>query len=92
MSYRSFAAPVIAGLPAGTFDVVVTGDMVSQGKPHPEPYLTAAAMLGVEPTRALAIEDSNTGATSAEAAGMVVLAVPNHVPSSKARDACSPIR
>jgi HAD superfamily hydrolase (TIGR01509 family) len=80
MSYRSFAAPVIAGLPHGTFDVVVTGDMVSQGKPHPEPYLTAAAMLGVDPANALAIEDSNTGATSAEAAGLAVLAVPNHVP------------
>ena len=80
MSYRRFAAPILAGLPEGTFEVVVTGDMVTQGKPHPEPYLTAAATLGVDPVRTLAIEDSNTGARSAEAAGCTVLVVPNHVP------------
>ena len=50
------------------------------GKPHPEPYLKAAADLGVEAGDCLAIEDSNTGAKSAEAAGCVVLCVPNHVP------------
>lgn len=80
MSYRRFAAPILAGLPVGTFEVVVTGDMVTRGKPHPEPYLTAAATLGVDPARTLAIEDSNTGARSAEAAGCTVLVVPNHVP------------
>ncbi len=80
MSYRRFVAPILAGLPAGTFDVVVTGDTVSQGKPHPEPYLKAAAQLGVDPERTLAVEDSNTGTRSAEAAGCTVLVVPNHVP------------
>jgi len=60
--------------------VVVTGDAVTQGKPHPEPYLKAAAVLGVPPAATLAIEDSNTGARSAEAAGCTVLVVPNHVP------------
>jgi beta-phosphoglucomutase-like phosphatase (HAD superfamily) len=58
----------------------VTGDSVTVGKPHPEPYLTAAGLLGVEPWACLAIEDSNTGAKSAEAAGCTVLVVPNHVP------------
>jgi HAD superfamily hydrolase (TIGR01509 family) len=80
MSYRRFVLPVLDALPAGTFDVVVTGDAVSQGKPHPEPYLKAAALLGVVPGDALAIEDSNTGARSAEQAGCTVLVVPNHVP------------
>ena len=80
MSYRRFVAPVLRALPEDTFEVVVTGDSVSQGKPHPEPYQKAAAILGVDPTRAVAIEDSNTGARSAEAAGCRVLVVPNHVP------------
>jgi HAD superfamily hydrolase (TIGR01509 family) len=80
MSYRRFVAPVLAGLPDGTFEVVVTGDAVSQGKPHPEPYEKAAAFLGVDPADTIAIEDSNTGARSAEAAGCRVVVVPNHVP------------
>ena len=80
MSWRSFVAPVLAALPTGTFDAVVTGDVVSQGKPHPEPYLKAARDLGVDPADCLAIEDSNTGARSAEAAGCTVVVVPHHVP------------
>jgi HAD superfamily hydrolase (TIGR01509 family) len=80
MSYERFVAPVLAALPAGTFAAVVTGDAVTVGKPHPEPYLTAARLLGVAPRHCVAIEDSNTGAKSAEAAGCVVLVVPNHVP------------
>lgn len=80
MSYERFVAPILARLPAETFRVVVTGDRVEQGKPHPEPYLTAAAALGVRPERCLAVEDSNTGTKSAEAAGCLVLVVENHVP------------
>ena len=80
MSYERLVAPVLAQLPKGTFDVVVTGDAVERGKPHPEPYLHAARLLGVDPARCLAIEDSNTGARSAEAAGCLVLVVENHVP------------
>jgi HAD superfamily hydrolase (TIGR01509 family) len=80
MSYERFVAPVLAGLPKGTFDVVVTGDSVSPGKPHPEPYLHAARLLGVDPMACLAIEDSNTGARSAEAAGCTVVVVENTVP------------
>ncbi|GAA4364619.1 HAD family phosphatase [Nocardioides caricicola] len=80
MSYDRFVAPILAQLPPETFRVVVTGDRVAQGKPHPEPYLTAAAALGLDPAECLAIEDSNTGAKSAEAAGCLVLVVENHVP------------
>lgn len=80
MSYQRFVAPVLAALPEGTFAAVVTGDTVTVGKPHPEPYLRAAAQLGVRPEDCLAIEDSNTGAKSAVAAGCTVLVVPNHVP------------
>jgi HAD superfamily hydrolase (TIGR01509 family) len=80
MSYRRFVAPILAGLPDDTFEVIITGDAVTRGKPHPEPYQKAAAVLGVPTRRTLAIEDSNTGAKSAEAAGCTVLVVPNHVP------------
>ncbi len=80
MSYERFVAPVLDALPPGTFATVVTGDRVTVGKPHPEPYLRAAAELGVRAEDCLAIEDSNTGAKSAEAAGCTVLVVPNHVP------------
>lgn len=80
MSYRRFVEPMLRALPADTFEVIVTGDSVSQGKPHPEPYEKAAALMGVDPADTLAIEDSNTGARSAEAAGCTVLVVPNHVP------------
>lgn len=80
MSYQRFVQPMLDALPAGTFDVVVTGDTVTHGKPHPEPYLKAARLLGLAPADCLAIEDSGTGARSAEAAGCRVLAVPNHVP------------
>ena len=80
MSYRRFVAPILAALPADAFETVVTGDAVTRGKPHPEPYLTAAHLLGVDPADCLAIEDSNTGARSAETAGCTVLVVENHVP------------
>jgi len=80
MSYQRFVAPILAQLPPETFRVVVTGDQVEFGKPHPEPYLTAAAALGVPPEHCVAIEDSNTGAKSAEQAGCLVLVVENHVP------------
>ncbi len=79
MSYQRFVAPILAHLPPETFRVVVTGDQVDRGKPHPEPYLTAAAALGIEAEDCIAIEDSPTGATSAAAAGCQVVVVPNHV-------------
>lgn len=80
MSYRAIVEPLLRKLPADTFDVVVVGDEVSDGKPHPAPYLTAARLLRVEPTDCIAIEDSPTGAASAGAAGCRVLAIPHHVP------------
>ncbi|MQT15269.1 HAD family hydrolase [Segnochrobactrum spirostomi] len=47
-------------------------DDVGAGKPDPEPYLTAATRLGLEPGRVLAVEDSRSGALSARAAGLFV--------------------
>ena len=79
MSWRSLADAVLGALPEGTFDVVVTGDEVSHGKPHPEPYRAAARLLGVSPEDCVAIEDSPTGVRSAVAAGVPTLAVPHVV-------------
>jgi HAD superfamily hydrolase (TIGR01509 family) len=58
------------------FDVVVCGDEVRMPKPDPEPYRTAAELLGVPIGACVAIEDSPTGMASAVAAGAAVLAVP----------------
>ncbi len=59
------------------FDLIVAGDDVANSKPHPDPYLTAAAGLGQEPAHCLALEDSPTGVRSALAAGCVVIAIPH---------------
>jgi len=55
--------------------VMVTGDRVTKGKPHPEPFLTAAQGLGVDPARCLVFEDAPAGITSARDAGCMVVAV-----------------
>jgi HAD superfamily hydrolase (TIGR01509 family) len=80
MSWQRFVDPILAQLPPDAFSTVVTGDRVSLGKPHPEPYLLAAAELGLTADECVAIEDSDTGATSAAAAGCAVVCVPHHVP------------
>lgn len=59
------------------FDVVVTGCMVTDPKPAPDPYLLACAELGIDSFAAVAVEDSVTGATAAVAAGGRVLYVPS---------------
>jgi HAD superfamily hydrolase (TIGR01509 family) len=66
------------------FAVTVCGDEVSHPKPHPEPYLLAAQLLGVDPFHCVAIEDSPLGIAAAEAAGCVVLAIPSEVSVSPA--------
>jgi len=65
-----------AGL-MGCFRVTVSGEEVARGKPAPDVYMLAAAALEVEPSQAVAVEDSSTGLRAAAAAGMVVIAVPN---------------
>jgi HAD superfamily hydrolase (TIGR01509 family) len=62
------------------FTASVCGDEVRHGKPAPDPYRRAAELLGVDPGRCLAVEDSPTGALAAERAGAAVLVVPCEVP------------
>ena len=61
------------------FSSIVGGDAVRQSKPHPEPYLTAAAALQHAPNECWAIEDSDNGVRSAHAAGFRVIQVPDLV-------------
>ncbi|GAA1854792.1 HAD family hydrolase [Microlunatus capsulatus] len=78
-SYRVLLDAALSQLPAGTFAVSVAGDEVTQGKPHPEPYEKACEALGVDARRCVVIEDSVTGARSGNAAGCLVVGVPNRV-------------
>ena len=80
MSMKRMAESVVNQIPFKAFDVIVAGDMVTHGKPHPEPYLMAAELLGVAPKDCVAFEDSLTGLTSAEAAGTKAVGVVNIVP------------
>jgi sugar-phosphatase len=54
--------------------VLVTADLITRGKPDPEPFLLGARELGVDPARCLALEDAPSGISSARAAGMPVVA------------------
>lgn len=84
MSWRRLAVAVLDAAPDGVFVGSITGDEVVHGKPAPEPYLAAAASLGLTPERCLAIEDSPTGIESAVAAGCATVAVPHIVPVGEA--------
>lgn len=83
-TFRDLVTVALRTIGPHYFDAVVTGDEVTHNKPHPESYLRAAALLGVEPGRCVAIEDSPTGSTSALRAGCTVLAVPSEVPVAPA--------
>ncbi len=66
------------------FDVLITGDMVEHGKPHPETFLKAAAHLGVAPEECIGVEDSFNGVRAISAAGMVTVMVPDlHEPTEE---------
>jgi len=53
---------------------LVTADQVTRGKPHPEPFLAGAALLGVAPADCVVLEDSSSGAEAGRAAGCTVVA------------------
>jgi HAD superfamily hydrolase (TIGR01509 family) len=80
MSWRRMAEAIAERAGFEAFDVVVAGDEVEHGKPHPEAYLRAATELGVDITACVAIEDSEVGVAAAVASGAATVAVPSHVP------------
>jgi HAD superfamily hydrolase (TIGR01509 family) len=66
----------LAGL-RDAFRVVVGAEEVARGKPSPDVYLRACELLGADPRRSVAVEDSSNGIRSGHAAGMRVIAIPN---------------
>jgi beta-phosphoglucomutase len=68
---------------ADLFEVIVTGDQVSRGKPAPEPYLTAADRLGLPPAECLVVENAPLGIRSAQAAGMRCVALETTLPADR---------
>ncbi|CCQ46315.1 HAD-superhydrolase, subIA, variant 3 family protein [Pseudarthrobacter siccitolerans] len=85
MSEGPLAREVVASLPRPYFEVVVTGDTVAQGKPHPEAYLKAVELLReTDPDLSLehcvALEDSTPGVAAAVASGVATVAIPHIVP------------
>jgi len=62
------------------FGCIVAGDHVKRGKPHPEPYLTAAKDMGVRPSQCVVIENAPFGVESAKKAGMFCIAVTTGLP------------
>jgi HAD superfamily hydrolase (TIGR01509 family) len=78
-SYRVLLDAVLERLPEGSFAVSVGGDEVVKGKPHPEPYEKACRLLDVDARSCVVLEDSATGARAGNAAGAVVVGIPNVV-------------
>lgn len=62
------------------FDVMITGDDVKKGKPHPEPYLKAIKSLKIKKTEAIVIENAPYGIESANRAGLKCLAIETSLP------------
>lgn len=71
---------VLRTLGAEVFRTTVADGETDRSKPHPDPYLEAAARLGLPPGACLVVEDSPTGIAAAEAAGCRVVAVPSAAP------------
>ena len=85
MSEGPLAREVVVSLPRPYFEVVVTGDTVAQGKPHPEAYLKAVDLLREEDPdltihHCVALEDSAPGVAAAVASGVATVAIPHIVP------------
>ncbi|NUU31703.1 HAD family phosphatase [Arthrobacter sp. C9C5] len=85
MSHRHIVGDILNHFPADSFELAVTGDMVSQGKPHPEAYETAFRRLErirpqLSSRRVIAIEDSLPGTRAARAAGLPTIGVPHLAP------------
>ena len=81
-------AILAAGGLRDAFRAIVGANDVSQGKPHPEPYLKAAGLLaahapGLRPEDCVVFEDSMPGIAAARAAGMKVVAVTNSYPAAR---------
>ncbi|WP_332761228.1 HAD family hydrolase [Pseudarthrobacter sp.] len=85
MSEEPLAREIVASLPKPYFEFLVTGDTVTQGKPHPEAYLKAVELLqeadpDLTVDHCVALEDSAPGVAAAVASGVATVAIPHIVP------------
>ena len=85
MSEAPLAREIVASLPKPYFEFLVTGDTVTQGKPHPEAYLTAVGLLQEQDPElglkhCIALEDSVPGVAAAVASGVLTIAIPHIMP------------
>lgn len=74
-SYRVLVDAVLASAGPGRFGVSIAGDEVDRAKPHPEPYLRAADLLGVPIGACVVVEDSASGLAAGHAAGAHLVAL-----------------
>jgi HAD superfamily hydrolase (TIGR01509 family) len=84
---RTIVTSLISKFYPDIFDAIVSGEDVKYGKPDPEPYITAASMLGVDPKDCIVIENAPLGVLSAKNAGMYCVAVPTYLSPDKLKDA-----
>lgn len=85
--HRTLATRRLAAVGLPVPEVLVCGDEVRHGKPHPEGYRTGAERLGVVPSACVAVEDAPPGIAAARAAGMAVVAVTVTHDPAELRDA-----
>jgi HAD superfamily hydrolase (TIGR01509 family) len=72
------------------FRAVAAKGSYARSKPHPDPFLTAAGLLGADPAFCVALEDSHTGVRSASSAGMMTIMVPDLMePNNEMRGLCA---
>ena len=74
-----------AGLPSPVR--FITASDVQKGKPHPEPFLKAASLLGVDAHRSVVVEDAPAGIRAGKAAGASVIAFPTTAPKNELHNA-----
>jgi beta-phosphoglucomutase-like phosphatase (HAD superfamily) len=65
------------------FGALITRDVTTEHKPHPQPFLMAAEALNLDPAHCLALEDSHNGVRAAHAAGMMTIMVPDLLDPTK---------
>jgi sugar-phosphatase len=81
---------LLAGIPLPK--VMITADDVTNGKPHPEPYLKGAKSLSVDPAECLVIEDAPAGIRAAHACGMKVIGLTSTYSASMLGEADAVVR
>jgi beta-phosphoglucomutase len=79
---RANTEAILAALALGdVFEAVIAAEDVTHGKPHPEPFLTAAARVGADPARGVVVEDAPPGLEAGRRAGMPTVGVLSTHPS-----------